>query len=89
MIDSPSPLDDPAERRAQLRRARRTAAWIHHPDRGGTAAEFIAAVAEFDVGTNRSRPADVLFIRRTRRARLSRRLHLWRQRRMTRRYFTL
>lgn len=69
------------------RRARRAAAWRHHPDRGGTAAEFIAALAEFDSVADT--PGVLLTIRRSRRARLARRLHRWRRHRITRRYITL
>jgi hypothetical protein len=82
------PLRDPQG--AQWRRARRAAAWRHHPDRGGTAAEFVAALAAVDnaVATNESAGL-LLTIRRSRRARLTRRLYRWRRRRMGRRYFTL
>lgn len=71
------------------RRARRAAAWRYHPDRGGTAAEFIAALAEVDSLAAADNPSVLLTIRRSRRARFARRLHRWRRHRMTRRYVTL
>ena len=73
----------------EWRRARRAAAKHFHPDRGGTAAEFIAALAEFDTATAADNPAALLTVRRSRRARLARRLHRWRRHRLTRRYITL
>ncbi|UXA12451.1 hypothetical protein KXD97_00650 [Mycobacterium sp. SMC-8] len=70
--------------------ARRAAAWAHHPDRGGSAADLIAALAEIDRQPDGGPPPEVvLIIRRSRRARLHRWLRQWRRRHTSRRYFTL
>ncbi|TDL04997.1 hypothetical protein EUA04_20795 [Mycolicibacterium obuense] len=72
------------------RSARRAAARAHHPDRGGSAADLIAALAEIDRQADGAPPLEVvLIIRRPRRARLHRWLYQWRRRHTSRRYFTL
>ena len=81
-------MTDPgAEAGHARRRARRSAAWRHHPDRGGSAAAFIAALAAIDHGTDAGQPG--LIVRHPRQARLRRRLYQWRRRRRARRYITL
>ena len=78
----------PADR--DRRRARRAAVLQHHPDRGGSAAALIAALAEIDRQVDGGTPREVgLIIRRSRRARLKRRLYQWRRDHTTRRFFTL
>lgn len=77
---------DPAAARDRGK-ARRAAAWRHHPDRGGSAEALIATLAAIDHRCAAEQP--VLIIRRSRRARLHRRMHLWRRRRRSRRYIIL
>lgn len=89
MTDTPPGGQDVAADRDR-HSARRAAALQHHPDRGGSAADLIAALAEIDRQPDGGPPLEVvLIIRRSRRARLHRWLRQWRRRHTSRRYFTL
>lgn len=92
MIDAgPRKVEGAAASDAEARRrARRAVAWQHHPDRGGSATDFVAELAALaDSGSHRGFTQPPVTVRRTRGMRLRRGLHRWRQRRMSRHYFTL